>query len=466
MTLLVIAALQLLQLHWQVETAGLASVAVLLLFLATVATSLGLRERVLLGMCAAATIVAVTITANPWPLLLKGGTQASFLTAFLVLLALLRDGASTSRSVGELGRYLTSRPPGKRYIAIHAGSQLLGMFLNFGALTLLGPLIQRGARTGTEDNSALAQWRERRQLSALARGFSWTICWSPATVSMAITLSVVTDARLWMVCLCGLLSANVGSFLIGWRLDRNSGAQARMELTQTRIGITATPANLPFPRRAANRLLLVCLALFGTSVVVSQINGVRVIAALMLVSPFVMFAWVLMQRCAPNPSVSSLRVRLHSIVLRSVPAGTPEAVTLAAAGFLGVVVAGLTDPDLLAASMPILRDSNPLIYVLAMAAIPIASNFALPSIMTVTFLGSLLSSLPEGRLHPDLIACALLWGWGLNLTASPFGGVPLILGRITGIPSRVLSWHWNGWFSILLFIWCSAALVGLSHLLD
>lgn len=437
----------------------------LLLFLVIVASQLGLRERLLLGMCAATSAVAFTRHGDPWQLMASGATQAAFLTAFMVLLALLRDAAATSRSVGALGRYLTSRPPGKRYLAIHSGSQMLGMFLNFGALTLLGPLIQRGARADAHDNAALAQWRERRQLSALVRGFSWTICWSPATVSMAITLSVVTDARLWVVCLCGFLSANLGSFVIGWGLDRNTGALARQELAQLNAGITTT-AHSPFPRIAASRLLLVCISLFGASVVISQLNQVKVVVALMLVSPLVTLTWILVQRCGARATVRSVHERLRTIAFQTVPAGTPEAVTLAAAGYLGIVVAALADPQQLARGLPILNTANPLLYVLLMALIPIASNFALPSIMTVTFLGSLLSALPAGQLNPDLIACALLWGWGLNLTASPFGGVPLILGRITGIDGRTLSWHWNGRFSILLFIWCSIALVALSQLLD
>ncbi len=458
-----VSALQLLRLHLHLDVAGIASGLMLLVFLGFVAAQLGLRERVLLAMCGAATVAAFALTANPWPLMARGATQAAFLTAFMVLLALLREGASTSRSVGALGRYLTSRPPGKRYLAIHSGGQLLGMFLNFGALTLLGPLIQRGAHAGTENNPALAQWRERRQLSALVRGFSWTICWSPATVSMAITISVVPDSRLWVVCLCGLLAANVGSVLIGWRLDRNSGEQARIELAQLNATST-TPAALGFPRQAASRVLLICLTLFGFSVLISQFNDVKIVAALMLASPLVTMAWIIMQ--TTNQRTASLPQRLNEIITRSVPAGAPEAVTLAAAGYLGIVVAALVNPETLAARLPMLNSAGPVVYVMLMAIIPIASNLALPSIMTVTFLGSLLSALPAGNLNPDLVACALLWGWGLNLTASPFGGVPLILGRITGIPGKTLSWRWNGLFSLLQFLWCSIALMVLSQLLS
>ena len=190
---------------------------------------------------------------------------------------------------------------------------------------------------------------------------------------------------------------------------------------------------------------------------------VTIVAALMLASPLVTAVWIALQ--ARGPAIDSARLRIAAIVRQSLPSGAPEAVTLAAAGYLGVVVAALVNPAQLAAALPLLNSANPLMYVALMAIVPLASNLALPSIVTVTFLGSLFSALPANGLNPDLIACALLWGWGLNLTASPFGGVPLILGRITGIAGTTLSWRWNGLFSLLLFGWCSFALIALSKLL-
>ena len=44
----------------------------------------------------------------------------------------------------SLGDYLTRQPPGRRYLAIHTGGHAMGVLLNFGTLSLLGPLIVRG----------------------------------------------------------------------------------------------------------------------------------------------------------------------------------------------------------------------------------------------------------------------------------------------------------------------------------
>src|SRR3546814_9012071 len=107
-------------------------------------------------------------------------SDLAFLAAFMVLLALLRDGAATSDAVLRLGRYLTRQPPGRRYLAIQGGGHLLGIVLNFGALSLLGPLIHRGLRAGAAAGERhLLAIREQRQMSAPARGFSWCGVWSP-----------------------------------------------------------------------------------------------------------------------------------------------------------------------------------------------------------------------------------------------------------------------------------------------
>ena len=99
-----------------------------------------------------------------------------------------------------------------------------------------------------------------------------------------------------------------------------------------------------------------------------------------------------------------------------------------------------------------------------MLIVPVASNLAMPPMLTVTFMGSLYSALPESQLDPTLLATALVLGWTLNLTASPFGATALILSRITGIAGTTLSWRWNGSFSVAAFLWAALVLAVISIL--
>ena len=104
------------------------------------------------------------------------------------------------------------------------------------------------------------------------------------------------------------------------------------------------------------------------------------------------------------------------------------------------------------------------IYLVAAAIVPLASNIAVPPIFTVTFLGSLYSALPAPPGDPTLLGLAFALGWALNLSASPFGATALVLSRITGIPATTLSWRWNGWFTVIAYAIVAAALALFSSL--
>jgi hypothetical protein len=458
-----IAVFELAELHLHLAWTGLAAAALLAAFLLLGQSRLGLRERYLLALALTATIAALAWSPDPAALIRRGLGQATYLAAFMLLLSLLRDGAVTSPSVLALGEYLTRRPPGQRYIAIHAGGHALGMVLNFGALSLLGPLIQRGVEADAKDNPELAQWRLRRQMSALARGFSWIIAWSPTAVTQALVASVVAGSRPLLVGAIGLVTA-AGVFVIGWAADRVTGRQARASLAARDALPRPDLSGQPFPWVAFARFATVCGALAMISLMLIVFAGARVIPALMLASPIVTGVWIWLQfRDIQSPG-QTVAGRLRDIATGSVPAGSPEAVTLSSAGYIGIVAAGLANAPALAEWAGIAGLPAIAAYIGVMTLVPLLSNLAIPPMLTVTFLGSLYSALPESHLEPTLLAASMALGWALNLTASPFGATALILSRITGIPGTTLSWKWNTGFTLSAWAWAAAVLSAASVL--
>ena len=454
-----IAVFELAELHLHLDWTGLAAAGLLVAFLVLGQARLGLRERYLLALALAATIAAFALSQEPGELVRRGLGQATYLAAFMLLLSLLRDGAVTSPSVLALGEYLTRRPPGQRYIAIHAGGHALGMVLNFGALSLLGPLIQRGVEADASSNPELAQWRLRRQMSALARGFSWIIAWSPTAVTQALVASVVAGSRPLLVGAIGLVTA-IGVFVIGWAADRVTGKQARASLAARDALPRPDLSARPFPWSAFGRFALVCGTLAVISVILIVFAGARVIPALMLASPVVTGAWVWLQ----FRNGQTVAGRLREIATVSVPAGSPEAVTLSSAGYIGIVAAGLADAPALAEWAGLTGLPAIAAYVGVMTLVPLLSNLAIPPMLTVTFLGSLYSALPDSHLEPTLLAASMALGWALNLTASPFGATALILSRITGIPGTTLSWKWNTGFTLAAWAWAAMVLFAVSSI--
>lgn len=53
--------------------------------------------------------------------------RAAFFAAFIYLVTLLKEAAQRSRSVLELGVYITRQPPGRRYFSLAIGGHLMGV---------------------------------------------------------------------------------------------------------------------------------------------------------------------------------------------------------------------------------------------------------------------------------------------------------------------------------------------------
>jgi len=453
----------LLRLYTEARPAGLIAAGCFLVFVVAGQKFFRLRERFLLTMAVGLTVAATQLPVDLPALAERALNQASFLAAFMILLALLRDGAATSDAVLGVGRYLTRQPPGRRYAAITVGGHGLGVILNFGTLSLLGPLIQRGLREGAPDSDRhLVEIRERRQISALARGFSWIIVWSPTAVTQALVPAVVTGAQQSRMAAMGA-AVTVAVLFAGWLEDRLQGARARAKLSAGGHQLPAGAAP-PFPKEEFRRFAAICLSLAGLTIGVMLIAGVKTIPALLLVAPVVTVCWVGLQNRHLADAAARTRARLAETLTLSVPRSSPEALTLAVAGYCGIMAAGLTNAETLAGLIRL--DSIPplVIYLVAAAIVPIASNAAMPPMFTVTLLGSLYSALPAPPGDPTLMGLAFALGWALNLSASPFGATALVLSRVTGIPATTLSWRWNGWFTLIAYAIVAAALALFSSL--
>ena len=436
------------------RAAALASSACLVLCYAIGLGLTGWRERGLLAAAAAITAAVLLAAPAPGALIEQSLQRAAFLAAFMILIGLLRVGASRSSSVLALGDYLTRQPPGRRYLAVHAGSHVMGLLLNFGTLSLIGPLIMRGVEATRADEPAAAAIREQRQLSALIRGFSWVIAWSPTAVTQALIPVVIVGADPIALAGMGALVA-VAILPLGWLNDRAVGRRARRRLA--REGLLPAGIRRAFPRAAAVRFSLVCLALIGGCVLIVLASGAIVIVGLMLMAPLVTLAWLWVQsrtartaRAAPAGG-GSFAARIGEVATDSIPRSMPEALTLSTGGYCGLMLAGLLDPVRIGEWLQPDRLPAVAIYLLVVAAVPLLSQLAVPPIMTATFFGSLLISLPGLDLDPTLLGFAFVMGWCLNLTGSPFGTTALLLGRATGVKETAMTWRWNGLFTLASF---------------
>ncbi len=439
-----------------------ASAIAFLLFLVLAQGHFGLRERMLLLLSAVATAVAFLLLAeDALPEIISDLSRAAYLAAFMLLVTSLRQGAFGSNSVLTIGRYLTSQPPGRRYVALHVGGHCMGVLLNFGAISLLGPMIRRGVEAKREDGPPeLSDIRLRRQISALSRGFSWFNLWAPTAIAQAVVLAVVPGSRAVVIAVSGVVIASL-LLLAGWAEDRVTGHRARLRFAEAGVDVhREAPPDVPWS--AVSRFLAVAAALLGLAWIISKLGGMALVSAIMVAAVPVTILWMAEQESFRAGKIAE---RTKTLFSRVIPSGSPEAATLGLAGFVGILTATLVNRDWLATYLAPLIPGPDFVYLAVSAIIPLASCIGLPPMMTVTFLGGLLATMPDLQLNPSILALSLLVGWALNLTGSPFSATSLLLSRVAGIPGVTHSWRWNGIFSVISWVVAAGVMLTVARIL-
>ena len=395
-----------------------------------------IRERALFA-AALAVIGVVLITDAPFSIVVSALDLAAYFGTFILLITILKEAAARSPSVLTVGHFLTSQPAGRRFYATATGGHLLGIFLNFGAVSLMSPLIQQSAVTadGTPDRNL-----ERRQLSALIRGFSWILLWAPTTLSQAVLLTIFTDVAWTDFVWLGIATAILMT-VVGRLYDRFEWPEAKHQRTEQ---------VLETPNRALAVVAGVCIVLIAATFAGRIFFGAPIATSLMFVAPVVTLGWFLAQH--PNEPPVTIVERIGPILEDAAPALARSALALGLSGFLGRALANILPIDAIADVLPL--ETMP--GWLFLAALPILINLggqvALSPILLVVFLGEVLNSLPNLPVENVHILFALSAGWALSMTASPNATATLLISSITQVPPTTLTWRWNLRYGVICYL--------------
>ena len=454
LVLMALMGLEIVYLYAGLELAGLMTRVLVLAVpvLGLVLARLRAREFYLLSVAALMTLAALLLGSVESQVFVSALDRAGFLAAFILLMSLLREGAVTSPAVGACGTFLTRQPPRRRFVAVFAGSHLFSVLINLGALSLLAPIVQRGVRDGRDAEAPLdeiGRVRERRQLSAVLRGFSWFLVWSPTAVTQAVlpVLLPGIDAGRLMTLGLGIallmLLASWAEDILRWRPYRRA---------LMRRGALPRPEPMRLPGRAFLDLALVCATLFGLTLAFKLLGGVSIVAGVMLAAPVTLVVWVFAQHGAFTKGHGSPRAalaQLRGIALTSVPGGLRETCSLAAAGYIGTLAARLVPVDL-----PVLTLAQGLpawvFLTLLSLAVLAGGQVALSPITMAVFLGTLVAGLPAAPADPTLMALAIAAGTAICTTGAPFASGTLMLARASGHSGVTLAWRWHAGYTALV----------------
>lgn len=384
--------------------------------------------------------------------LTQGLNRGAFLAAFILLMALLREGAMTSHSILAVGKYLTNQPPNRRFFSLFAGSHFFSVLINLGSLSLLSPIIQRGIRASaatTEPLDEISQIKERRQLSASLRGFAWFLVWAPTAVSQAVMPALIdgiNGAKLMATGICIALLMMVVNWLedsLRWRsFSKRLRAQGRPK----------PRSDTKFPTIAFRNIGLLSMALFGLSIFLSVSQSVSLVTGVMLASPIIVIIWVFVQNQWHNAQtmpVAASVTRLKEISFTSLPSYIRETVFIACAGFIGTMAAKLMPVGAIAETLNIAQMTPWLFLWCLSIAVLLLGHIGLSPITMAVFLGSIVAELPVLPTDPTWAALAIVSGTAICSMGAPFSGGILMMSRATGYGSLTLSWRWNGLATLL-----------------
>lgn len=374
---------------------------------------------------------------------------AAYFAAFIALLTALTIPAERSHAVRALGQYLIHQPSGRRFVATATGGHVLGVFLNFAAVSLMAPLIQTATQRA---DGTINQDLERRQMSALLRGFAWILLWAPTTLSQAVLLTLFTEINQGKIIVVGI-ATSVLMMCIGLAYDRFEWRNVRPPEN--------TPTGLILPRRAFVRVGLVCATLIGATGALQIGAGYSTALALMFMAPTLTLIWFVFQK----PKDTALGTQLASFwpALKTDTARLARsAIALGLSGFIGRALAEILPVEALAQNLNLMAMPGWLFLAILPVLITLGGQIALSPIIVVVFIGQVVQTFPNLPADPTNIVLALSAGWAISMFASPNATATLLISATSKIPPTTLTWHWNLRYGAI----CYGVLVGIFALLE
>lgn len=384
-----------------------------------------------------------------WAELAAAIDRSAFFTFFLTSLSVLREASNTSSLVRRSGAILVRQPPGRRYLLMTIGAHLFSIMLNLGALNVLGTMVKRAIPSGeTDEERRIATIRSRRMLTAVLRGFSAIMIWSPTSVTMLLVMSSMSNMTWEQYAPLGLLLASL-FILWGAILDRLSYPQRKVA---------------PDSNRQLRQLipLVLLVALIPTSAfVVAELTGIRLFSALLMCVPLIGVIWISFQYKRVKPSMNAaLLVRRITHSFPATFTGQRNEVALfASSGFIGVILIPLVDPVWVNDWMQQVNIGDAWLMIMISLTILLFSMLAINPIMTVTLILGVLQELPGFTVPSVIQVVVIVVTWAVYSSMSPFNAALRFISNFSSVSPMRFGWVWNGAFNLTILLALYAVLL-------
>ncbi|HEY0845558.1 MAG TPA: hypothetical protein VGE12_09325 [Noviherbaspirillum sp.] len=390
-------------------------------------------------------VLLLPFARSPLVAIQRGVFISCLLIALMASVMLLARCALRSRVVHVIGSNLRAQRPGRRYGSFTFAGQLFsGMLGMAGANIVMVMAAPPGEPHGERKTSAIV---------AIMRGFSAASFWSPMFGNMAILLTLYPTLRWSEVFPVGVAVAQL-TLIVGILIHRSEMQRGGAHVEE------APPSGMA---AAAIPLLGAMLAFLAIVLTASRLLGISTTAAIVLLGPWVAVALNIGMSHRGRRLKEGLR-RLREDMLRF-PGLASEAILFIAAGCAGSVMGDAFPASWVAAIGASLGNHPAFGVAFLMFGIMGVALCGIHPVLTAVFLASTITPEVLG-LPPLLHVSAILTGWGLSASLTPFSVLSLTASRYAGDSLYRISMARNAVFALVNSSLACVVLTAVALVLD
>jgi len=429
--------------RWSVWGLGLACAAFVVLQMRQVPAATR-RTSLVLALAAGALLPFIE---QPIQVLERGVRIGGLIASLLLTVNLLSRAALRVPRVHQVVGGLYQLPAGQRYPALAVASQFFGGLLGLAGIAMMMEMAARQERASDAEKIS--------SFCAISRGYAALSLWSPMYSNMSIVLALYQGPS-WVSVLPYALIVSGLLIALGALLDRlgRSGSHASPREPGQ---VSAAPL-----LRAALPVIVCMLGFVAFMVVTSQHLDVPIPAVIIASAPLA--AWLLNTSLAGHTGARikpGARLLAKDFFGFSAMAG--EVMLFLASACAGTVMASAIPPAWIVVIGQVLGGSPFLGYLFLSSGIVLLSATAIHPMLSAILIAS---SFTPQLLGLPVIAhlCAVLVGWGLAITVTPFSVISLMASRFSGIPLLVISLRANLLYVALSVLLSALVLGGITQM--
>jgi hypothetical protein len=383
---------------------------------------------------------------DPVVALQRGVFIAGMLVALTSSVLLIARCAVQSHRIRMIGGALRERQGRARMLSFGFASQFFSGILGLAGANLMFVM----AAPPNESKSPV----RTAGVVSVVRGFAAASCWSPVFGNMAILLALYPTLHWAEVFPVGLAVGQI-TLIVGLLMMRKVQGADKADVsahdTVTGNSAASVPTSLKDLIAMSLPVMLVLLSFLGMVLLISKTLHIIISAAIIMMGPIVS----LLFHAGSGSGGERFRKGVRGLTesMRLYPALASEAMLFLSAGLAGSLMADAFPAQWVTAIASLLGGYPFWGLAFLVFGIMIAAIAGIHPMLSAVFLASTMTPEVLG-LPPITHMAAILAGWGLSASVTPFSVVSLTASRYAGIGLYDISLRRNSGYAL-----CSAVLV-------